>query len=290
MTSKAKPFWILTLILCAVVISGCSRLTLSYRFADWYLVYKLDDSFDLNRDQKKFIDKEFEKYLSWNKQVMIPKYKTYLEQLHEKIQKGNLNEATWAPEYNKMDQLFKESIAPLLPPFAELMLKLNKQQVSYFKNTLEEERQKIKDNYATPGKRLKKSLKRNEKVFKFWFGRLNPQQEVALKDIYVQNPFPSDLWQLKRAQQQDYYLKLLNESPMSKEKLLKFFRSYVYQKGQTPEEIKYNKLFNEYRLTVFKKLVSVLNSLTDKQKQRFTKKVNHFSEDFETLFNSTVKN
>lgn len=283
--SDLKPtcFKILLATLLAATLAGCSKVSVSYRFADWFIVYKLDKAFDLNKNQKRVIDSQLENYLKWNKQHMVPKYRDQLNQINALIQSNNYQYESWGPTTLKLKTLVTDSVKPLTPHFVDLLIGLDEKQLAHFKNYLATDQSaKVKD-YSDAKEVASKRFKGYSKNFKFWFGTMTEEQSLKLKNLSHQSKFPIKLWLQKRQSQQQTFLALLNESPRDRRKLENFINSYITQVGQTELEKKFYIEVQDVQVDIFLKLVKLTQTLTAVQKKKLAKRVKNLNFDLNKL-------
>ena len=84
-----KSFIVLALIL--LCCSGCSRITLGYKYADWLLRYWINDYTSFTAAQREQIHLEVDDYLRWHRKTMLPEYIAYLQHVNTAVnQEGGL--------------------------------------------------------------------------------------------------------------------------------------------------------------------------------------------------------
>lgn len=85
----------LLLGLLVALLVGCTS-ALMYRHADWLVLWKLDQYFDLTAEQKGFLSGRLKAILARHQQEALPRYESFLTQLRTQFQDGlTLEEVDW---------------------------------------------------------------------------------------------------------------------------------------------------------------------------------------------------
>lgn len=68
------------ILCCLLLLNGCA-VRMLYNWLDWAIVWKLDDYFALNRQQKAVLDQQVESLLQWHRYQALPDYVVALRAL-----------------------------------------------------------------------------------------------------------------------------------------------------------------------------------------------------------------
>ena len=76
-----RPRTILVLFSLLGALTACSRLSLTYNFADWIVYWKIDKYFDVSSQQKPLLNSRLAHFHSWHRQKEIPHYVRFFRTL-----------------------------------------------------------------------------------------------------------------------------------------------------------------------------------------------------------------
>ncbi|MBI3919568.1 MAG: hypothetical protein HY322_21475 [Betaproteobacteria bacterium] len=87
------------LVLCAVVMAGCSLMRLGYGQLDHIAAWMADDYFDLDHQQKEEFHKRFARLHDWHRYEQLPGYAAFLREIKARVEKGLAREdVIWVTE------------------------------------------------------------------------------------------------------------------------------------------------------------------------------------------------
>ncbi|HBX36808.1 MAG TPA: DUF3549 domain-containing protein, partial [Pseudohongiella sp.] len=81
--SFAKPF-VLILVL-AFGLVGCSSTKVAYRYADWGIVWWVEDYVSLTADQKQQLNNDIAQLRQWHCSAELPRYQAWLDELESDV-------------------------------------------------------------------------------------------------------------------------------------------------------------------------------------------------------------
>ncbi|MDY6841774.1 MAG: DUF6279 family lipoprotein [Pseudomonadota bacterium] len=85
----------LVLILAlALGLVGCSSTKLAYRYADWGIVWWVEDYVSLTSEQKQQLNSDIEQLRQWHCSTELPHYQAWLDELESDITNGPPDQAT----------------------------------------------------------------------------------------------------------------------------------------------------------------------------------------------------
>ena len=161
---------------------GCTFKELAYRNADYFIVSRLDEAFDLPSAQKRAVKKQVEELLRWHREVELPFYVVTLNELLLKLEDGLIEpEIAWV--YTKFNEVRNRALTKVYGNSLEFFEGLSKEQILYFQKYQEknnkkrfEDLLKLNDEEFT-SETYKKTIANLEE----WIGDLTAKQKAEAR-------------------------------------------------------------------------------------------------------------
>lgn len=250
-----KLLLFLTIFLC---FSACSRIDLAVYFADTYVQSKANTYFDLNSDQSKWLKGALKSDIEKVKKTIFPQLAAELLKAADTVSAQRVLEtATVQLSYERVRNLFYEGLRLFAPEAVIFSRKLEASQVSVFQSEFDKKMRDIKEDESS-----KKSYKRMKKHFDSWLGSMTSAQKKELEEHVQKNP------------------PLINEKVYNRQLLAhEFVRVFpdlsargkfvenLFSRYETMREPAYSKLTNEQDKKVIGLVKSILNKMTDSQRE-----------------------
>nr|BDT27571.1 DUF6279 family lipoprotein [Bacteriovorax sp. HI3] len=250
-----KVILFLTLILC---LSACSRIDLAVYFADTYVQKKADEYFDLTRDQSKWLKKALKSDIDKVKKTIFPQLAAELIRNADIVNsQRSFDVATVQLSYERVRNLFYDGLRIFSPEAVAFSGKLEPSQVNVFQKEFDKKMRDIKEDASE-----RESYKRMKKHLDSWLGGLTSAQKKELES-YVHNT-PSHVNE-----------KVYNRQLLAHEFVRSFpdlnargkFVEGIFTRYESMREPAYSKLTNEKDREVIALVTSILNKMTDSQRE-----------------------
>ena len=224
----------------ALLIGGCSTVSLVYRNADWYLMHKINDYTSFNSRQKDTIRKEVSDYMQWHRKKALPEYIIFLQNLNGAAQyDGRLKAAQVAMLRTQLSDLYKSTMVPAIRPAAQLLSELDVRQIRELAGTFAEQIQKQKRDYLTGGQteNLEKRAERAVDFLEWLAGDLSDEQKQKVIELSRKIPVASLSYIQHREANQARLIALLNDHAGA-EKIASFLTSWILapEATRTPQQ------------------------------------------------------
>lgn len=145
---NATRIFLLNLILISFIFfEGCSTVELAYDYDYWYVLHKIDSTFDLKASQEKLVRKYLIQFHSWHRKNELPKYIDYLERIRLFIGLG-FNRDQLDQMYARFDQLRVDSTVKLIPFASDFLTKLDQEQINRLEKVFLYKNKEIEDEIA----------------------------------------------------------------------------------------------------------------------------------------------
>jgi len=206
---------VLTIVLFwSLCLTGCSSLSLSYRYADWLLYWKIDRYIDLTSDQQPFLQEQLTTLQQWHRDKELPRYILFLEDVKRKWQDG-LKHAELEILFQQFTSLWKSLGQQFVIEGTPFLMKMNPTQIQNLKQTMKEENQTLlKKIGVTVRERIEKRLETVFEELEDWLGPLTVDQEFHIAMRIRKFPDTTHEWLLNRQRRQANFIALL-QSPIA---------------------------------------------------------------------------
>jgi len=163
--------------LALLLLGACSFTRLAYNNAPPLLAWMVDDYFDLSSDQRGWVKERFERAMTWHRANELPEYRRFIEGVIARSSDGiTVEDSRWA--YQSVQGYYRRAIERLLPDAADLLARLDEEQVAALEKKFAEDNAKIEKDHdkGSPAKRDEHRAKRYVEQFEDWTGKLSPSQ------------------------------------------------------------------------------------------------------------------
>lgn len=271
--------WLLAVLLLAA--SGCS-VQLAYNNLDRLARWSMSDYIDMTSDQRVYFDAAFEDLWLWHRGEHLPQYAAFLDGLAGRFADGT-SEAEMQQVVDQVVAWAEEVQARALPATAEMLASLSDTQVVELAATLEERNREIAEPELDVSMARIRQLWVEEfsERFSRFSGNLTTVQQAYLRGQAERYQPERVLWAEYRRRWQADLLALLR------------FRQDVAGLERGLDDLaRHRELYYGPRLAVIddnnvkllrESSVWLVNSLTDRQQQRFGDRLGELAEDFREL-------
>lgn len=274
----------LLLVAGVVLLSAACSTQISYRFADTFVEWELNEFVDLNNAQQQQVNLAITELHHWHATNELPFYAQQLQILRDKIATQSLTEADIAETYNIAFSAWQRMLTGIEPYALTLLPNLTDAQVAQIEaelaKRLAEEREELAEA-KTSEERQAQLRKRARKNAQSWLRRATPVQERLLNQWSDERLPTRGLWLDYTAQWHSRFVQALNERQNLKQfptllNQLLFNSDMLYSKALA-ERIEHNR---ELTMAL---MYNLYQSLNNKQRQRVVAKLDEYIEDFNEL-------
>lgn len=273
-----RIFW---LVFACLTLTSCS-LRWSYNFLDWLVAWEVDEYVNLDRQQKKQLNKDIDKFHRWHRQTQLPLYADFLQQLEHQLLDSDANSEQLMQSFDRASQLWQDALIEFTAPAPELFREFSEQQIAeLIKNTTEEtdaayEKYMGREEVEARAKQRKHMAKRLKK----WLGELSEQQNSLLDQWSLDVSTNHKLMVAARKQWQqqfDQTLQLRNSENFDTEiQTLLVFPDKLWSDN-------YRASVKKNQQITMQLFADMSHSLSSKQQQKLRKKLRGYIGDFQYL-------
>ncbi|GEM_PF-2268226 len=267
----------------AVVLTatGCTKLRLGYEYADWLVIYSVEDNFDLDKNQRSRFKDDVASYFKWHRKIMLPAYAELLTWAADSVKNG-LRPSEIDSGYAQYQLLMRRTLEPVVSRGLTLLSSLTPEEIDDWVEKQKKKNQKFhKDFSGGPDDRLDHRYGKIIEELEDWTGHLSKDQKARIKALNQSLPWNGDLWLDTREKAQERLAGLLRRHA-SQDELRKFLEEfYLYPERLRSQE--YQARYVEFEKRLRTMILAVHNLLTPEQKTHFVEQVEKLSAEFRTL-------
>jgi len=263
-----------------VLFAGCS-LTLTYRYADWIILWQVDHYFDLTADQRHDLAVRLTPLLARHRHEAIPQYEAFLVQIQQRFERGLASQdIDWA--YTTYDRLRADLFDRLVTDGGVLLASVDPRQVRIFEEALQKDYDKAARLVQAPApERLKKRGQATIDWLEDWLGPLSKDQEAQIREWSLALPDTQQVWLAYRQQLQQELLVLLHQ-PRTPERVAGELRAMLVSLDQhAPQD--YQDAVGRMRAAVKAMALAIDQRLTPDQRHHAVTKLQRFIDQLHDL-------
>ncbi|MHA7924679.1 MAG: DUF6279 family lipoprotein [Marinobacter sp.] len=192
--SFAKPF-VLILVL-AFGLAGCSSTKLAYRYADWGIVWWVEDYVSLTADQKQQLNSDIEQLRQWHCSAELPRYQAWLDELESDVSNNPPDQATVEYHKQQLFSFFPSLLERATPVATNLLSNLSDEQVQELADNMAQSQREMEEEFladspeATAEARAERTAERVER----WLGELNSKQRDIVRQWSANRGAQTEIW------------------------------------------------------------------------------------------------
>jgi len=165
-------------LLGLLLLGGCSSTKMAYRYADWGIVWWVDDYIPMTAEQESRLEQDIHDLRQWHCATELPRYSEWLAELKSDVRSGDLSQSTVTHHQEQLLSFFPPLMERARPATTRLLSSLSDQQVQQLASNMEESQKELEDEFLaddpeqTREARAKRTMERVER----WLGALNERQ------------------------------------------------------------------------------------------------------------------
>ncbi|WP_375192970.1 DUF6279 family lipoprotein [Marinobacter sp.] len=220
----------------AVLTTGCSSTKLAYRYADWGIVWWVEDYISLTDQQRQRLNADLENLRQWHCSAELPRYQDWLGELQTDVAEGVPSRSAVVRHQERLFGFVAPTLERTTPVAANLLESLSDEQVRELARNMERGQREREEEYladtrsATAEARADRTTERVER----WLGTLNAEQRQIVEDWSENRGAQTEIWLEGRRNWQQALLTLLEErnQPDFRERLRQLIVNSEQARGQ----------------------------------------------------------
>lgn len=194
--SSGSLRWLALLCASLLIISGCSSTRTAYRYADWGIVWWVEDYVSLTDAQEARLNAGIDRLRQWHCSQELPRYGRWLESLESDVRQRNLDPDTIAYHQEQLFDFFPPLLDQATPIATDLLASLSDAQVRELAENMEESQREREEEYLA-GNEEETALARAERTeerVERWLGGLNGPQKRIVAEWSEQRGRQTEIW------------------------------------------------------------------------------------------------
>lgn len=206
-------FRVLSVLLCALLLGGCSMLRVGYGQLDTVAGWMAHDYFELEPVQRDAFNLRFQRLHQWHRREQLPEYARFFGDVRDRVQKGMRSEdVQWMVDGIK--SRFAAIAARAAPDAAELLADLTPAQVDTLRKRFEADNRKfIREHRLDQPQAARKQAQQRRLLSQIrdWVGPLSSEQETRIIALIQPLPLSESLRHEDRLRRQKEFFVLLEQ-------------------------------------------------------------------------------
>ncbi|MCK2149335.1 DUF6279 family lipoprotein [Marinobacter alexandrii] len=210
-TANKSLLWSTLLLAALLVLSGCSSTRMAYRYADWGVVWWVEDYVTLTDAQKTQLYEDLDELRGWHCATELPKYQVWLNTLETDVRQQNITPEALSQHQDELLGFFPPLLSRATPIATRLLTSLTDAQVRELTENMAERQRELEQEYlgedpaATAAARAERTSERLER----WLGDLNDNQRAIVTRWSAQRDRQTEIWLQGRRNWQLTFLEAL---------------------------------------------------------------------------------
>ena len=266
---------VIALTLCAV-LAGCSSRFL-YNKLDTFIVWKVGDFVSLEKEQKAELKQRLGGQLEFIRKNEMPLIAAGLRDTALEIETTYITPDMLDRRYQEAMALFDKLMLGIVPVSEWFLLSLSDEQIDELFENLEEINQEMYDDYSgsTDEERRKNRNKSAVKFVQRFTGRLSSEQKLLITDGLASMADSSEQWIDYQREWQQRFRALIVDQPPTDQFRAELTTLFVYPRSFHTDE--YRAKVDANRLIFNDMMAELINSLSDKQRDRVVDKIEGYA-------------
>lgn len=199
--------------LLAAFLVGCSSTKTAYRFADWGIVWWVEDYVSLTGKQETRLDKDLAALKQWHCSAELPRYSGWLTQLEADLMAGPPDLNTVHYHQQRLLAFIPELLGEASPVAVNLLQDLSDRQVEELADNMAANQQELEKEMlaGSPEQTAKARAKRTRERLENWLGALNNEQQAIVTNWSADRGRQTEIWLQGRQNWQDALADALQE-------------------------------------------------------------------------------
>ncbi|PHQ73555.1 MAG: DUF3549 domain-containing protein [Marinobacter sp.] len=269
-------------LLGLLLLGGCSSTTMAYRYADWGIVWWVDDYIPMTAEQESRLKQDIHDLRQWHCATELPRYSEWLAELKSDVRSGDLSQSTVTHHQEQLLSFFPPLMERARPATTRLLSSLSDQQVQQLASNMEESQKELEDEFLaddpeqTREARAKRTMERVER----WLGALNGRQRGTVNAWSEDRGKQTEIWLEGRRNWQQALIDALEtrNSDGFSEQVRYLMNNYEEVRGK-----RYQRMMSDSRTAMAGLMADLLQQADQRHLDHLLEQAESMRGDFDTL-------
>lgn len=268
--------------LTALALSGCSSTKLAYQYADWGIIWWVDDYVPMTDPQQAQLEQDVLALRDWHCTSELPRYSAWLTELKRDVRAGDLNRTTVTHHQEQLFSFFTPLAERAKPAATRLLSSLSDAQVRELADNMAQSQTEMEEEFLsedpeeTRQARAERTMERVER----WLGPLNEAQTQIVNQWSDARGRQTEIWLQGRRNWQQAFLDSLehrNDEDFAQR------INYLIDNNNEVRGTEYQQMMSESRDSMAGLMTDVLQKADHQQLDHLLEKASSLRGDFNTL-------
>ncbi|MGC8121691.1 DUF6279 family lipoprotein [Marinobacter sp. VGCF2001] len=193
--AKRCTRWLLGVVLLAVMV-GCSQTRLAYRYADWGVVWWVEDYISLTDSQEIRLNQDLQALQQWHCSTELPHYRQWLAVLEQDLADGPPSKAQVLHHQETLMAFVPTLLRRATPVAVNLLSSLSDAQVQQLAQNMAENQRDLEQEMleGTPTETARARSERTIERVERWLGDLNADQRSIVAAWSADRGRQTEIW------------------------------------------------------------------------------------------------
>lgn len=269
-------------LLCLTLAAGCSSTRMAYRYADWGIVWWVDDYIPMTSAQQSRLEQDIRDLRQWHCSTELPRYSKWLTRLKSDVRTGNLDESTIAWHQEKLLSFFPPLMDRARPAAVRLLASLNDEQVRQLAANMKDSQQELEEEFLAdnPEKTRTARAERTTERVERWLGPLNNRQRETVGAWSDARGEQTHIWLESRRNWQRALLEALEDRDSNgfADRV-----GYLIDNNEAVRGERYQQMMSESRTAMANLMAKLLQQADQRHLDHLLERAAELEGDFDTL-------
>lgn len=266
----------------ALLVAGCSSTKLAYRYADWGIVWWVDDYIPMTGEQEAQLEQDVLTLRDWHCSTELPRYSEWLSELNQDVRSGKLNKATVSHHQEQLFSFFPPLADRAKPLATRLLSSLSDEQVRQLADNMADSQAEMEEEFLAEDleqTRQARAERTRERVER-WLGSLNDTQTDIVKRWSDARGRQTEIWLQGR---KNWQQALLDSLDKRKEDGFAQQIDYLIDNNDEVRGPEYQQMMANSRESMANLMTNLLQEADQQQLDHLLERASSLRGDFNTL-------
>lgn len=270
----------ISLLLIGCLLVSCSQTKLAYGFLDNWLRWELQSYFTLSGDQKRQLKTLSKEFHDWHRHNELTELSNFAAETAELLSQPQITPQQVEQTFDQVDTLYQRSAIQLRSISDALLPTLNQSQVDEILGRIDEQIQEYQEKYlaVSADERIQNRADETVEFFSSILGKFNDEQKQLILEWSHAFDDLSPEHMLKQLQWREAFKKHINTDRSDPNNLDSLAELIFEEMAPLNTQYQQRDQANQERSRAM--IVTLHQSLSDKQRDRMQKKLARYQQDF----------
>lgn len=265
-----------------VITAGCSSTKLAYQYADWGIVWWVDDYIPMTGQQEAQLEQDVLALRDWHCSTELPRYSKWLTDLKQDVRSGNLERPRVIYHQEQLFSFFPPLIERAKPAATRLLSSLSDDQVQALADNMEQRQKELEEEFLAkdPAQTREARAERTAERVERWLGSLNDTQTEIVQQWSNDRGRQTEIWLEGRRNWQEALLEALDNRTSDR---FAADVAYLIDNNEQVRGTRYQQMMQESRPALADLMTDLLEQAEQKQLDHLLDRASSLKGDFNTL-------